>query len=294
MNWDDFRYFLALSRAKTLSGAGQDLRVKHTTVARRIKALELTLGSRLFQRIKGAYVMTQAGENIYQHAVNIEEQAQAVDRKAFGLDAQLKGSLSLTAAHDVLEHLVVPFLGLFNQAYPGIDLILSSSTGLTDLAARKADIALRLTPSPPDYLIGKKVLPLGVGLYASHQYLCQIPAPSHVVLWENSDQGAKPDWVKQYFPQAEATMHISDISTMLACVRHHMGVARMPCYIGDSYDDLRRLNLDLAPSTWGVWVLSHSDLRSTARVRACRDFLTDIITQQKALICGLGSTYHQG
>ncbi|PCI33576.1 MAG: LysR family transcriptional regulator [Alphaproteobacteria bacterium] len=294
MNWDDFRYFLALSRAKTLSGAGQALGVKHTTIARRIAALEQTLDSRLFHRVKTGYEMTQAGENLYPHALVMEEQAQAVDRKIFGLDAQLTGPLSLTAAHDVLDHLVVPYLVRFRQAYPAIDLTLSSSSGLLDLAARQADIALRLTPNPPDYLIGKKVLPLGVGLYASRGYLCKHPVPDHVVLWENSGPNAQPDWVKQHFPQAAVTMKISDISTLLACVRHHMGVARMPCYIGDSCDDLRRLDLDLAPSTWGVWVLSHVDLRSTARVRACRDFLSDIITQQEPLICGLTSSYHPG
>ncbi|OUR62498.1 LysR family transcriptional regulator, partial [Bermanella sp. 47_1433_sub80_T6] len=67
MNWDDLRYFLALARARTVSAAGRDLSVKHTTVARRIAALEARLGTRLFDHLRDGYAMTQAGEDLYQH-----------------------------------------------------------------------------------------------------------------------------------------------------------------------------------------------------------------------------------
>ena len=69
MNWDDLRYFLSLARAKTLTAAGQDIGVKHTTVARRIKLLEQALSSRLFDRLPDGYAMTNAGEKLYQHAL---------------------------------------------------------------------------------------------------------------------------------------------------------------------------------------------------------------------------------
>ena len=118
MNWDDLRYFLALARARTVSAAGRDLAVKHTTVARRIKALEQGLGTRLFDHLADGYAMTLAGENLYKHALIMEEQAQAVDRQVFGLDAQLQGSLKLTASYDVMARLIVPQLGLFKRAYP--------------------------------------------------------------------------------------------------------------------------------------------------------------------------------
>ena len=73
MNWDDLRFFLALAREGTVSGAGRTLTVKHTTVARRISALEGQLGSRLFDRLPSGYAMTQAAENLYHHALSMEE-----------------------------------------------------------------------------------------------------------------------------------------------------------------------------------------------------------------------------
>ncbi|NQZ05671.1 MAG: LysR family transcriptional regulator [Algicola sp.] len=291
MNWDDLRYFLALSRARTVSGAGRDLGVKHTTVARRIQAFEQGLGTRLFDRLADGYAMTQAGENLYEHALVMEEQAQAVDRRVFGLDTQLKGKLKLTAAHDILSRMVIPHLRLFHRAYPCIELQLSSSSGLADLGARQADIALRLTPKPPDYLIGKKVLPLCQGIYGSVKYLNKNPKPNDVILW--TDITEKPPWVQDHFPNAKITMYTNDITTLLACVQNHMGLARLPCYIGDDNEDLRRLDLSLAPPTWAIWVLSHVDLRSTARVRACREFLVDILEQQRDLVEGNNSVYFE-
>jgi DNA-binding transcriptional LysR family regulator len=289
LNWDDLRFFLALSRKGTVSGAGRELGVKHTTVARRIKAFEESLGSRLFDHRQDGYAMTPVGENLYQHAVSMEQHAQAVDRQVFGLDAQLKGGLKLTASQDVLSRLIIPQLGLFSRNYPGIELQLLSSSGLADLSARQADIALRLTPKPPDYLIGKKVLSLRHGIYGSKKYLKANPRPKHLILW--NDEIDQPEWVKQHFPQASIALRTDDATAMLACVSNHLGVARIPCYIGETARDLYRLNLTLTPSNWGVWVLSHVDLRDTARVRICRDFLVSIIEKQKTLIEGLDSRY---
>jgi len=81
--------------------------------------------------------------------------------------------------------------------------------------------------------------------------------------------------------------------SMLECVKHHLGIARMPCYVADTEPTLRRLDLPLTLSAWGVWVLSHVDLRATARVRVCRDFfLTEIIEEQRGLIKGLNSNHY--
>ena len=101
LNWDDLRFFLALARTRTVSAAGRELEVKHTTVSRRIKALEQGLGTRLFDHLPDGYALTPAGENLFQNALLMEEQAQAVGRQVFGLDEQLEGHLVLTAAHDV-------------------------------------------------------------------------------------------------------------------------------------------------------------------------------------------------
>jgi len=290
MNWNDLRYFLALAREGSVSGAGKVLGVEHTTVARRVTALEKQLGSRLFDRIPSGYEMTQVAENLYPHALAMEELMQVADREVFGMDTQLSGSLKLTASYDVFTRLVTPKLHRFTDRYPGIDVELLSSTSLADLASRQADIALRLSPNPPEYLIGRKVLPLRHGIYASTKYLKKKRDSEKLILWEHERKA--PEWVVDHFPKARIAARANEIMTMMESVKNHLGIARLPCYVADAEPTLRRLDLSLTPSTWGVWVLSHVDLRSTARVRVCREFLIEIIEEQKSLIEGLSSHYH--
>jgi DNA-binding transcriptional LysR family regulator len=289
MNWNDLRFFLALVREGTVSGAGRILQVEHTTVARRITALEEQLGSRLFDRLPSGYTMTEVAENLYPHALSMEELIQVADREVFGMDNQLSGTLKLTASYDVLTRLVTNKLHRFTEKYPGIDLELLSSTSLADMTSRQADIALRLSPKPPEYLIGREVLPLRHGIYGSLKYLKLKKAADKLILWEHDRK--TPEWVKNHFPDGRISIRVNEIMTMMEAVKNHLGLARLPCYVADAEPSLRRLDLSLTPSTWGVWVLSHVDLRSTTRVRVCREFLIEIIQEQRTRIEGLDSKY---
>ncbi len=288
MNWDDLRFFLALSREGSVSGAGRALGVKHTTVARRIRAFEERLGTRLFDRLPDGYAMTQVAENLFGHALAMEALAQTVDREVFGQDAELAGPLKLTVSH-VADRLILPKLRAFTEAYPHIDLQLLTTSGLVDLAAREADIAVRLTAKPPDYLVGREVMRLRHGIYGTTRTLRKLSDPVNVILFQGD--AVHPPWVTEHFPNARTVLRVDDVSSMAAATRNHIGLSRMPCFIGDSDAGLRRLDVPLKSSDWGVWILSHVDLRATARVRVCREFLQVTIEQQRPLIQGEKSRY---
>jgi DNA-binding transcriptional LysR family regulator len=290
MNWDDLRFFLALARKQSVSAAGRELNVKHTTVARRIASLEEQLGSRLFDRTPSGYALTQVGENLLPHAMDIEERVSAADREVLGMDAQLAGSLRLASSYDLLTRLITPKIKRFTDKYPCIEVELVSSAGLVDLGSREADIALRISPKPPEHLIGREIVPIDHGVYATETYLQQNNQPHQLVLWLNDK--VMPEWVIRHFANGKVVVRSNEIMTMVEAVKNHLGLARMPCYIGDAEPSLRRLDLPLTPSKWGVWVLSHKDLRSTARVRACREFLIETVSQQRVLIEGTNSNYY--
>ncbi len=289
MSWDDLKFFLALSREGSVSAAGRALGVKHTTVARRIGALEQRLGTRLFDRLPNGYAMTQAAENMFEHALAMEALAETVERQSFGKDAELAGPLKLTVAHDLADRLILPRLRVFTEAYPHIDLQLITTTGLVDLAAREADIALRLTSKPPDYLVGREVMRLRHGVYGTTRTLQNLSEPVNVILFRSETE--PPPWVTDNFSNARTVFRVDDVSSMAAATKNHLGLAKMPCYIGDSDPGLRRLDVPLRPSDWGVWILSHVDLRASARVRVCREFLLETIEQQRALIQGENSRF---
>ena len=289
MNWDDVRFFLALCREGSVSGAGKALGVNHTTVARRIAAFETELGTRLFDRTRDGYAMTQAAEDMYEKALEMESHALAINRAMYGQDAELKGPLKLTAPYDFANRVIVPALATFRERYPCIDLELLTTTGLVDLAAREADIAVRLTAKPPEYLVGRKVLPLRHGVYGAPEYIASMPERPGIIVFRSEQ--TMPEWAEQHHPDATIVLRTDNLSTMRSAVAAGLGLARMPCYEADSGTGIRRIDAPLTPSTWGVWILSHVDLRSTARVRVCREFLAEIILDKSDLILGNTSRY---
>ncbi|HAD10124.1 MAG TPA: LysR family transcriptional regulator [Porticoccaceae bacterium] len=288
-DWDDLRFFLAVARNGTVSGAAQELGVNHSTVSRRINAYEKENAVRLFERLPSGYVMTQAAENIYQYALDIEERTRAVERELFGRDARLQGRLCITAFHGLANRFLLPHLQRFREQYPEIDLELYVTTELRDLGAREADIAIRGTPRPPEHLVGKNVANFARGIYSSVKYQARGLRRQEVIIWRDEPQ--MPDWVVSHFPDARVALRADDITSIRTAVKEGLGLARMPCWVADTEPDLLRLNLDVEPSEWGLWVLIHADLRTTARVRVCRDFLIEALSTHKDLIEGRLSTY---
>ena len=289
MNWNDLKYFLALSREGSVSGAGRALGVKHTTVARRIQALEKHLGTRLFDRSRSGYSMTQAAENLFDDVQKLEENIHQFDRQASDQDAALAGSLKLTVATELANRLIIPEIGGFFTTYPNIDMQLLMTQGLVDLAAMEADLAIRMTPNPPDYLVGRELMKLRHGIYGTRGVLDNLAEPVNVILFR--DEIEHPSWVTDHFDKVNVVLRVDDVGSMAVATKNGLGIAKMPCFIGDTEPTLRRLDLDIELSKWGVWMLNHVDLRATARVRACKEYLEDILERKRAVIQGDNSRY---
>ncbi|MEY8194309.1 MAG: LysR family transcriptional regulator [Cycloclasticus sp.] len=291
-DWDDIRYFLAVARNGNVTSAAKALDVNHSTVSRRIRALEEKHGVRLFERIHSGYEMTDAGSDIFDLALELELRNSQISRQLFGLDNRLQGKINLTMPHDILEFCLIDEIAEFRKKQPDILLNLSVAQGLKNMAAREADVAIRLTNAPPDYLIGKKITSLQHGIYA--QKSAKLSGEVPIVVWNGEDE--LPLWAKTHFPDAKIVLQINDLFSMYCAVKAGIGIARMPCYLPDAYanKEVGRLDLSMPSSDWGVWVLSHVDLKNTARIRYCREFLIDKLTCKKALFEGEESTYLDG
>ncbi len=285
-DWDDLRFFLAVARAGNVTGASVALKVNHSTVSRRITAMEKKHGVRLFERLTSGYEMTAAAENIFQLALKIEASNQEMQRLLFAQDSRLQGKVSITLPHDLANHGIIPHFKTFTDQYPDIDVHLIVSPGLKDLNAREADIAIRLTPAPPDYLIGKKIADLRHGIYQSQCYSAKQGEPVKVILWQHEKK--TPEWVNQHYPNHKVVLRVDDMASKYAAVKAGYGLARIPCYLPDALQDEKiiRLDVELKASTWGLWVLSHVDLKQTMRIKTCKKFLQDILIDQKELFEG--------
>ncbi len=283
-HWDDIRYFLAVARSGSASGAAKLLGVNHSTVTRRIQSFEEKHGVELFIRQRDGYEMTDAAYTIVEQAQQMETQTQQISRTLYGRDGRLEGPISLTMTHDMFEYCLAPDLADFQKQYSAIQLNLTVNPGLRNLAGREADLAIRLTQAPPDYLLGHKVAALQHGIYASRSLATDESTP--IVQWGSEDQ--LPEWATLHFPNAHTAMRVDTLSSMYAAVKAGVGVARMHCYMPDGLNDeeVVKLPVQLPRSDWSVWVLSHTDLRKTRRVQRCREFLLQRLKLKQGLFEG--------
>ncbi|NOX75743.1 MAG: LysR family transcriptional regulator [Gammaproteobacteria bacterium] len=289
MDWDDLRYFYAIARAGSIRGAAAKLKVNHSTVLRRITAFEEKLGVRLFDRLPTGYVMTLAGEDILGSAERIDEEVAAIDRRVYGRDAELSGELRVTIPNVLASHLVMPIFADFTRAYPGIELDVAVSVKTFNLTKREADVAIRVTDKPPEHLIGRRLFQYGKSVYASESYLADhdLDKPENYcwIGWE--DDTSKPWWVKESdFSTVPLRHKINNEYAQLAAAKAGMGLTMLPCFMADREPALRRVPPGRVLPSYEIWLLTHADLRHTARVRTFMGFIADGMERYRDLLEG--------
>jgi DNA-binding transcriptional LysR family regulator len=289
-DWNDLRDLLAIARAGSLAGGARTLGVNHSTLFRRLNACEARLGVRVFDRRAEGYVLTRAGEAIRAHAEVAENAVQELARQVAGRDFRLAGELRLTTAPSLAQDYVAPLLPTFRKAYPDIRVELAVGDHDFDLTRREADLALRATRQPPPNLVGRRLADLPWFACAAPAYLRRRGTPATVDDLDGHDLiGADRsfqrvsvfDWQQRRFADERIVARSNDLNTMAAMDEAGLGIALLP--IDQQRRRLRRL-FRLDPRfTGGLWLLTHPDLRHTARVRALSDFLADALRAEGRL-----------
>ena len=295
MNWDDIRYFLAISRTGSIRGAATQLGVNHATVSRRVGQLEKQLGVRLFDKLPTGYVITPAGEEIFNLAEGMEGQANALERRVYGRDTSLTGKLRVTLPQSLATHLIMPDLVQFARSNPGIKLEIVTSYETLNLTRRQADVAIRLVyenQSPPEHLYGRKLASVHRAIYAAKNLMSRHRPDSIVSSLEwitKEEDGPLSGWIAQSAVSSKAPAYIvSDSLSELAATQEGLGASILPCFIGDRDPRLERLPPGNTRLYGELWILTHGDLRYTPRVRAFNEFMAEAIREYADLLEGRG------
>lgn len=290
MNWDDLKIFLAVAESPSMRLAAKKLRVSHSTVSRRIDALEADLKVRLFSRTTEGYVLTRAGEELLPVASGMEDKLYGFERQVAGRDETLEGEVRVTVPDAIVVTYLMPIFIEFREKYPNIRLVIDDSFELFDLSRREADVAIRFTNAPPDHLIGRNLGTMSQAVYASKDYLAKFPdltdknCGAEWIGW--GQPGERPFWIDATpYPHLPVGFHLDNVLIQLEAVRRGAGLGYLPCVMADSDDRMVRLTEPGGPS-FGVWMLSHRDLRAAARMRVFRQFLAARIPQISAAFAG--------
>ncbi len=287
MDWDDVRVFLAVARARSVTGAARRLDVQHSTVSRRLRAFEEELGVRLFDRKRSGYVLTPSGEDLKGVAVRMEREALTIDGRMLGRDVNLAGTLRVATADAMAVTFLMPIVTEFADCHPEVDLKLMVSNDYISLSEREADVAIRATNKAPDNLIGHRIATLAFAVYGERRYLASIRKKKRQPAWISAEGGMPHQaWIQRQCQAAPIALTVDEATLTLAALHRGTGVALMPCFMGDPDPRLGRYQDPVEETHLDLWILVHSDLRRTARVRVFRDFATQRLRQQLDLLEG--------
>jgi len=291
LEWNDLHFVLAVCREGTLSGAARKLGVNHSTVFRRIGAIEQKLDVRLFERLASGYVMTEAGEAMLESGERIENEVLGLSRKLIGRDLHLSGVLRIAVPDALLIKIIMPHLADFSRRYPEIQLELVISNHYLNLTRREADIAIRATRSPPDTAVGRRLCAMMTTIYGSTEYLARqtdVAIENHNWLMPDENLAHLPvtKWLDKKYPTATTTLRCNTLPGLHEAVVQGFGVAALPCFLADPDTRLDRILPPPDELASELWLLTHPDLRRTARVKALMDFLAEVLQKEKNVIEG--------
>ncbi|EFE95603.1 LysR family transcriptional regulator [Serratia odorifera] len=286
MNWDDARFFLAVTRCGTLRKAAHELHVDQATVGRRIAAFEEALGSKLFIRTPKSFSLSPLGEEMLADVMNMENAVQAIGRKATSGDDSLCGNVRIATTDTMAEAFVIPALRYLRERHPQITVTLLTAVNISDISYRGADLAIRGARPDSDELIIKRMATIEMGLYATQDYLDKHGVP------------LKGDHLRGHdllmFPRELVPRHWNDFcgetlinpNVVLQCnsqlllrsaTRNGLGIGLLSSFLADEDPDLVRIFPD--SKDWvDIWLVLHPDLQRAARVRAVVSALEEAFT----------------
>lgn len=279
----DLDVTLALVRGGSLAGAGERLGMDPSSVFRALQRIERGLGRSLFERTRAGYVAGELATQLAEHAEQMEVALEAARSSLETAPSRVSGTVRITTTDTVLHGLVAPALRGLHEQHPLLGFELQTGNELASLTRRDADIAVRATKRPPQHLVGRKVGPIRVAVYAARKGGPRSfeEAEQAGVDWIAPDD-ALPEhpsviWRKRRLPKSQARFRVGSIQSVLELVAIGLGVGILPLFLAESRKELRRLTEPLAEAETELWLLTHPEARHLRRVSVVYAHLADAL-----------------
>lgn len=286
-NWDDTRIFLAIARAGTLSGAAEAMEMGIATISRRLDRLERSLAVPLFSRHQSGYRLTDDGEALLERAEALEYAG-----LAFGETAKLQGNVAglvrLATSDNLATQFILPSLKGLLEKYPDLRVEVLSGVQSVNLHRRDADLAIRMVKPDSGNLTLKRLGTVGFGLYSDDAYLKILagePAglslnSAQYVGWPESHQHlSAAQWVTRILRGRPCRVEANTLVAQVSAVSAGLGLGVLPHFMA------RKNGLHCVNPGIGVdqtlWLVMHSDLAGSRRVRAVADHLIAVFDGYK-------------
>lgn len=294
-DWNDLRFFLELSRQGKLVRAATRLHVDHTTVSRRITALEKQLDVRLFDKSPRGYQLTDAGLRLLPLAEEIEARSNRLYQDIAGKDARLSGTVRVSAPEALGSQVIAPRVAEFRHEHPDIEIELVAETRRMSLSKREADIAINLARPESGRLIAWKLCDYRLKLYGAEGYLKTHPTianvedlAAHAFVSYIDDLIEMPElrFFESTIKNAHVVFRSTNVTAQFNAILQGTGLGLVHCFMAQNQPRLQMILPKEISVERSYWLLVHEDLRHVARVDAVCGFLTRVLRENRGLMMG--------
>lgn len=272
-HWDEMRTAYTVARLGTVSAAAETLGLHRATVVRHVDTLEAAMGGRLFHRHARGYTPTEGGVDMLRVAQATSEQFSALRGRVRGGQAEVTGELVVTSI-DIVAPLVLPGIARFRASHPETRIRYEVSERLYRLEYGEAHVAVRAgrRPDDPDNVV-QPYLPLASTLYAHRRYLDAHGAPDVAAGLEGHDlvvDTRRPvaGWMAEVGARGRVVFESGDDRMTRHAVRAGLGVGFFPVAEALCAPDLVEVCPPREDWRLDLWLVTHVDLHTTAKVRA--------------------------
>ncbi len=291
MNLDDAPVFLAIARTGTLTAAAAQLGTGIATVSRKIERLELALGVPLFARHQSGYTLTDEGEALLPRAEALEEAAQRFRLDAAS-EAEAIGHVRVATAENLANDVIIPSLSGLLQTNPGLTIEVLTDITTSNLHRRDADLAVRMVRPERGNLTVRQVGTLGYGLYGSAEYLANrsshdqsLFADDRFIGWSERQQMLPAaQWLERKMKGDAPAIMTSSLFGQVTAAKSGLGLAILPHFLA-APAGLKQVAGDIGLDQ-PIWLVIHSDLLASHRVRIVADHLAHVIASNDARLRG--------
>jgi DNA-binding transcriptional LysR family regulator len=284
VDWDSLQAFLAVARTGRVSAAARRLDVEHTTVARRLAALEEELGLPLFYRTSTGYLLTTHGQNALGQAEAMERAALALAARAREGSGVIAGRVRVAMAPEFASHWLAPQLAAFRREYPDIQLQILVGTRQRDLTRGEAELAVQAPRPHQQGLLAVRIARTTTALYAAKRLASD---PKWKVSTADTLRGLpllaytppfqmlqEAKWFQSLLADAPVALESNSTHALAAAAIAGAGVAVLPRFVARTCRDLVAVSDEVA--VHDVWLITHPEFRRDPKVRATSTFLKRI------------------
>ncbi|WP_395405360.1 LysR family transcriptional regulator [Arthrobacter sp. UC242_113] len=248
-NPDDLLVLLAVSRSAKFTTAAQVLGLNHTTVSRRIAALEKALGGRVLSRASGGWELTELGAQAVLVAEQVETAVRALGPSGRAPDP-VTGVVRMTATDGFSAYIAAPAVARLRRDHPGLSVEIVTVTRRALQQRSGLDIEVVVGEPQVHRAEAFRLGEYELGMYASRPYIEANGTPgsvealtAHPLVYfvDSMLQVDDLDAPRRLVPAMRDGVSSTNVFVHVEATRAGAGVGFLPCFMADRHEDLVRL-----------------------------------------------------